>query len=227
MGGALYAVFKRDLALAWSAGAGAAAPVGFFLGAATLAPLAMGRDSALLAASGPPLVWVAAALAALLSLEKLFQADLEDGSLDQLLLARAPLELIVAVKGAAHWLALGAPLALAGAPAGLALGAPMALLPAVVASLALGMVAFIGAGLVAAAVTAGVRRAGVLIALIVLPFFAPPVIFGAAVAAGAGFGAPHAAGHLSAPFLLLAGCALGAAALGPILAALALRLQAE
>ena len=149
MGGALYAVFGATWR--WRGAPGRARPrrSGFFLGAATLAPLAMGRDSALLAASGPPLVWVAAALAALLSLEKLFQADLEDGSLDQLLLARAPLELIVAVKGAAHWLAVGAPLALAGAPAGLALGAPMALLPAVVASLALGMVAFIGAGLVA------------------------------------------------------------------------------
>jgi heme exporter protein B len=219
---ALAAVFRRDLALAWNAGAGPAAPVGFFLGASTMLPLAIRANERvlndLLLVAGPPFIWVAAALASLLTLEKLFQADLEDGSLDQLLLSRAPLELIVFAKGAALWLAVGAPLALAGAPAAIALGAPLERVPAVIASLALGMAAFIGAGLVGAAVTAGIRRAGVLIALIVLPFFAPPVIFGAAVAGGAGWGDA---------FLMLAGCALGAAALGPIAAAAALRLQAE
>ena len=214
----LAAIFRRDFALAWGAGGGAAAPVGFFLGAATLAPLAMGPDRALLQAAGPPLVWVAAALAALMVLERLFQADLEDGSLDQLFLSGAPLELIVATKGAALWAAVGLPLALASTPAAIALQAPTALIPSIVASVALGMAAFIGVGLVGAAVTASVKRGGVLIALIVLPFFAPPIIFGAAVAGGAGFGAP---------FLMLSGCALGAIALGPIAAAAALRLQAE
>lgn len=211
---ALGAVFRRELALAWAAGP--AAPVGFFIGATTLLPLAMGADRALLSAAGPPLVWVAAALAALLTLERLFQADLEDGSLDQLFLSSAPLELIVAAKGAALWLAVGVPIALAGAPAALALQTPPAAIPAVVAGLLLGMIAFIGLGLVGAAVTASVRRAGVLIALLVLPFFAPPVIFGAA--ASGGFGGP---------FLLLAASAAGAAALGPVLAAAALRLQAD
>ncbi len=211
---ALGAVFRRELALAWSAGP--AAPVGFFLGATTLLPLAMGVDRALLAAAGPPLVWVAAALAALITLERLFQADLEDGSLDQLFLSGAPLELIVAAKGAALWLAVGVPIALAGAPAALALQTPLLELPAVVAGLLLGMAAFIGIGLIGAAVTASVRRAGVLIALLVLPFFAPPVIFGAAASGGYG-----------APFLLLAACAAGAVALGPVFAAAALRLQAD
>ncbi len=212
----VFAVFKRDLALAWSAG-GALAPVGFFLGASTLLPLAIGADRTLLAAAGPPLIWVAAALAALMVMERLFQADLEDGSLDQLLLAQAPLELIVLAKGVALWLAVGLPLALAGAPAAIALQAAPENVPAIVASLALGMAAFIGAGLIGAAVTAGVKRGGVVIALIVLPFFAPPIIFGAAVATD-GFGPA---------FMLLTGCALGAVALGPIAAAAALRLQAE
>ncbi len=213
---AVFAVFKRDLALAWGAG-GALAPVGFFLGASTLLPLAIGADRDLLEAAGPPLIWVAAALAALMVLERLFQADLEDGSLDQLLLAHAPLELIVLAKGAALWLAVGLPLALAAAPAAIALQAPPENIPAIVASLALGMAALIGTGLIGAAVTAGVKRGGVLIALIVLPFFAPPIIFGAGVAAS-GFGPA---------FLMLAGCALAAVALGPIAAAAALRLQAE
>lgn len=211
------ATFRRDLALMWVDGGGALAPLGYFLGATVLTPLAMGPDRALLAAAGPPLVWIAAALAVLATLERLFQADLEDGSLDQMLLAPAPLELLVLGKGAALWCAVGLPLALAGAPAAIALQAPPDLVPAIVASLALGMAAFIGVGLVAAAVTAGVRRGGVLIALIVLPFFAPPIIFGAAVAGGEGAGA----------FALLAGCALAAVALGPIAAAAALRLQAE
>ncbi len=214
---ALGAVFRRDVALAWSAAGGALAPIGFFLGAATLLPLAMGAERSLLQVAGPPLVWIAAALAALMMLERLFQADLEDGSLDQLFLSRAPLELIVFTKGAALWTAVGIPLALAAAPVAIALQASTALVPAIVASLALGMAAFIGAGLVGAALTASVKRGGVLIALIVLPFFAPPIIFGAAVAGGGG----------ASPLLMLAGCALGAVAIGPIAAAAALRLHAE
>jgi heme exporter protein B len=200
------------------AGGGALAPLGFFLGATMLVPLAMGPERTLLAAAGPPLVWIAAALAMLATLERLFQADLEDGSLDQMLLSPAPLEALVLAKGAALWCVVGAPLALAGAPAAIALQAPVALVPAIVGSLALGTAAFVGVGLVGAAVTAGVRRGGVLIALIVLPFFAPPIIFGASVAQGDDVGAA---------FLLLAGCALGAVALGPIASAAALRLQAE
>ncbi len=215
---AFAATFRRDLALMWGGGGGALAPLGFFLGATVLVPLAMGPERALLQSAGPPLVWIAAALAVLATLERLFQADLEDGSLDQMLLSRAPLEALVLAKGAALWVVVGAPLALASAPAAIALQAPLERIPAVVASLALGMAAFIGAGLVGAAVTAGVKRGGVLIALIVLPFFAPPIIFGAAVAGGE---------EVFAAFLILAGSALGACALGPLAAAAALRFQAE
>ena len=202
----------------WGAGGGALAPIGFFLGATVLVPLAMGGERALLQSAGPPLVWIAAALAVLATLERLFQADLEDGSLEQMMLSRAPLEMLVLAKGAALWFAVGLPLTLAAAPAAIALQAPVERIVAIMASLALGMTAFIGVGLVGAAVTAGVKRGGVLIALIVLPFFAPPIIFGAAVAAGEDVGAA---------FAVLTGLALGAAALGPVAAAAALRLQAE
>lgn len=207
------------------------APLGFFLGATALVPLALGTVAsddadvariemgrALLETVGPPFVWIAAALAVLMTLERLFQADLEDGSLDQFFFSLAPLELIVAAKGAALWTAIGLPLALAGAPAAIALQAPLEAVPAIVASLAVGMAGFIGVGLVGAAVSAGVRRGGVLIALLVLPFFAPFVIFGAGVAAEGAFGPA---------FSLLCGVALMAVALGPIAAAAALRLQAE
>ena len=227
----LGAVFRRDLALAWGAGGGVVAPLGFFLGATALVPLAIGAltseaadsarlalDRALLETIGPPFVWIAAALAVLMTLERLFQADLEDGSLDQMLLSPAPLELIVLSKGAALFVAVGLPLALVGVPASIALQAPPSAAGPIFSSLALGMAAFIGLGLIGAALTAGVKRGGVLIALIVLPFFAPIVIFGASVAAGGDFGAP---------FLMLAGCALAAIALGPIAAAAALRLQLD
>ncbi len=214
---AFIATFRRDVALMW-AGGGALTPIGYFLGATMLVPLAIGPDRAALAAAGPPLVWIAAALAMLATLERLFQADLEDGSLDQMLLSPAPLEALVLAKGAALWCVVGLPLALAGAPVAVSLQAPLELVPAIVLSLAIGLAAFVGVGLIGAAVTAGVRRGGVLIALIVLPFFAPPIIFGAAVAAGKDVGAA---------MLILTGCALGAAAFGPVAAAAALRLQAE
>ncbi len=211
----LLATFRRDFAL--SSG-GMLAPLGYFLGATLLVPLAMGPERTLLAAAGPPLAWIAAALAVLATLERLFQADLEDGSLDQMLLSPAPLELLVLAKGAALWCAVGLPIALAAGPASIALQAPLSLAPAIMASMALGMAAFIGVGLVGAAVTAGIKRAGVLIALIVLPFFAPPIIFGAALAQG---------DQVGAMLSILAGLALAALALGPIAAAAALRLQAE
>jgi heme exporter protein B len=217
------AVFKRDFDLAWLGGAGAAAPLGFFVGATVLVPLAIGADSKLLAAIGPPLLWVTAALAALMTLERVFQADLEDGALDQMLLARAPFEALVFAKGAAAWVAVGCAIALASAPLALTMQMSIAAAPIIVIDMAVGMIAFFFTGLLAAALAAGVRRAGVLIALLVLPFYAPPIIFGAAATAAAARGE----GLLTAPFLMLCGCALAALALGPIGAAAAARLQTE
>lgn len=214
---AFVATFRRELAMMW-AGGGALTPLGYFFGATMLVPLAMGPDRALLEAAGPPLVWIAAALSVLAMLERLFQADLEDGSLDQMLLSPAPLEFIVFAKGMALWVAIGVPLALAGAPVAIALQAPVERVPLIVASLALGTAAFVSVGLIGAALTASVKRGGVVLALIVLPLFAPPIIFGASVASGE---------DISAAFAILSGCALGGLALGPIAAAAALRLQAE
>jgi heme exporter protein B len=215
----LAAVFMRDLRLAW-AGGGAAAPLGFFAGATTLIPLSVGPDLATLARIGPPILWVTVALAALMILERLFQADLEDGGLDQLHLSVAPLEFIVAAKGAALWASIGLPLAFTAMPAALALQTPPHATLAVALGLLIGLAAFIGFGLFGAALAAGVRRGGVLIAILVLPFFAPPIIFGAAAAAQAAD-----AGLFTPAFALLCGTALFAVALGPIGAAAALRMQ--
>jgi heme exporter protein B len=217
---ALGAVFRRDLALAWAAGGGVAAPLGFFVGATALVPLTVGPDPEMLARIGPPLLWVTAALAALMVLERLFQADLEDGSLDQLLLSPAPLELIVAAKGAALWLAIGGPLALAALPMALAMQSPPHAAPIVALGLLVGFAALIGAGLLGAALAAGVRRGGVLIAILVLPFFAPPIVFGAGAAAVAGTD-----GLATAPFWYLCATTLLFIGLGPIGAAAALRQQ--
>jgi heme exporter protein B len=216
------AVFMRDLRLFWSAGGGAAAPLGFFIGATLLVPLAIGADRQMLATIGAPLLWVTATLAALMTLDRLFQADLEDGSLDQVMLSPAPFEILVLVKGVAAWIAVGLPITLTAAPLAIAMQAPLSSLPMIMAGLAIGMAAFFGVGLLGAALSAGVRRGGLLIAVLVLPFYAPPVIFGAAAALAATHGA-----LMSPAFLMLSGCALAAIALGPIAAAAAARLQIE
>lgn len=221
MKSASLSVFKRDLRLAWSGGA--AAPLGFFVGATVLLPLAIGADRKMLVEIGPPLLWVTAALAALMTLERLIQADLEDGALDQLLIAPAPFEALMLAKGAAAWVAVGAPIALASAPLALTMQSPILGAPIVAVQMAVGMVAFFAIGLLAASLSAGVRRGGVLIALLVLPFYAPPIIFGAAAAKAAAAGE----GLFTAPFLMLSGCALAALALGPIAGAAATRMQAE
>lgn len=212
------ALLRRDAALAWSGGGGAAAPLAFFVGASTLVPLAVGAERELLARIGPSLLLVFAALAALLTFERLFQADLEDGTLDQLALSETPLEAQAAAKGLAVLAAIGAPLTLLAGPVAIGLQTPPAAAPIVMLAVALALVAFYGVGMLGAALAAGVRRGGLLIAVVTLPFFAPPVIFAAGAAAAAARGEP-----VTGPLALLAGCALAAAALGPIGAAAALR----
>jgi heme exporter protein B len=221
MKSAMWAVFLRDLRLAWTGGA--AAPLGFFIGATILLPLAIGADPKQLGQVGPPLLWVTAALAALMSLERVFQGDLEDGALDEMLLAQAPFEVLVIAKGVAAWVAIGLPMALVTAFLAITMQAPAATVPLIVLQMAIGMVSFFATGLLAAALAASVRRGGLLIAILVLPFYAPPIIFGAAAttAAAAGEGAFTGASQM------LAACALAALALGPIGAAAAARLQAE
>jgi heme exporter protein B len=216
------AVFHRDLALAWRAGGGAAMPVAFLLGSSTLLPLAIGSDQALLARVGAPVVWLAMALSMLTVLERLFQADLEDGTIDLFAGSPAPMTLLTAAKGAALWVANGLPLALAGGVAAIALQTPPAAVPALMASLAVGAGAFVGLGLIGAALAAGTQRGGLLIALIVLPLYAPTIIFGAAVADRAVSGEAFAG-----PFAFLAATTLAAITLGPPFAAAALKVHLD
>ncbi|MFN3583459.1 heme exporter protein CcmB [Phenylobacterium sp.] len=207
----LLALLVRETALAWGRGGGPLVAVGFYAGVATLIPLAIGPEPERLAAIAPGAAWVALALASLLSLDRLFERDYEDGALDLLVLSPVPLELVCAVKCLGQWLATGAPLALAAPVAAIALGADPALAPLIFACALAGGLAFAFVGGIGAALSLGARRGGLLTAVIVLPLFVPPVIFGGGALDAFAGGLPWKAG-----FSLLAAYAAGAAALGPL-----------
>ena len=214
----LAALFGREAALAWGRGGGPLVTVGFYAGVATLLPLGIGPEPARLAAIAPGAAWVALALASLLSLDRLFERDYEDGALDLLVLSQTPLELTCAAKCLGQWLATGAPLALAAPLAAIALGAPLELAPLILAGALVGGLAFAFVGGVGAALSLGARRGGLLTAVIVLPLFTPPVIFGGGALSAFQNGLPWTAG-----FTLLAAYAAAAVALGPIAMAAACR----
>lgn len=213
-----FALLKRETALAWGRGGGPLVSVGFYAGVATLLPLAIGPEPARLAAVAPGAAWVALALAALLSLERLFERDYEDGALDLLILAPVPLEIVCAIKCLGQWAATAAPLALAAPLAAIALGAEPRLAPLIFACALIGGLAFAFVGGIGAALSLGARRGGLLTAVIVLPLFVPPVIFGGGALDAFTSGLPWTSG-----FLLLCAYAAGALALGPVAMAAACR----
>jgi heme exporter protein B len=214
------AVLARDLRLALRSGGGAGLGLAFFLIVVLLVPFGVGPDPATLARVAPGTLWVAALLACLLSLDRLFQTDAEDGTLDILALAPLPLEALVALKALAHWLTTGLPLVLAAPLLGLTLSLPAPAYGWLVASLAAGTPALSFLGAVGAAVTVDLRRGGLLRSILVLPLYVPTLIFGARAAAAAASGDdPWPA------FLLLAGLSLAVLALAPFAAAAALRVN--
>lgn len=172
-------IVARDLRLAYRARGEALLAVSFFLLVAALFPLALGPEPRLLARIAPGILWVAALLAALLSLDRIFLADREDGSLDLLHLAPLPLEAVVLAKLLAHWLTSGLPLVLAGPAIALIYGLPGGVYPVLLAALLLGTPALSAVGAVGAALTLGARRGGILLPLLVLPLYIPVLIFGA------------------------------------------------
>ncbi|MFI4976449.1 MAG: heme exporter protein CcmB [Caulobacterales bacterium] len=215
---ALILLFRRELALAWGGGGGPLLALGFYAAVATLIPLAAGPSPQRLAAIAPAFAWVALALASLLSLERLFERDFEDGALDLLALGPLPLEAVAAAKCLAQWLATGAPLALAAPIAAIGLGARPSMAPLIVASAAIGGLAFAFLGGTGAALSLASRRGGVLIAVIVLPLLSPPVIFGGGAIDAFASGLPWRSG-----FLLLIAYTLAAMALCPFAMAAACR----
>lgn len=214
------ALLARELRLAVRTGGGFGLGVGFFLTVALMVPLGIGPDPARLTAVAAGTLWLGALLSCLLSLDRLFQADAEDGTLDQMILAPLPLEAIVALKALAHWLTTGLPLVVAAPVLAVTLNLPAPAYPWLVASLAIGTPALSLLGAIGAGLTVGLRRGGLLLSLLVLPLYLPTMIFGARATSDAGAGADP----LPA-FLLLAGVSLLALAIAPFAAAYALRLS--
>jgi heme exporter protein B len=214
------AVLARELTLALRSGGGAGLGLAFFLIVVLLVPLGVGPQADTLAAVAPGMLWIAALLACLLSLDRLFQTDAEDGTLDVLALSPLPLEALAALKALAHWLTTGLPLVVVAPVLAVTLSLPAPAYPWLVASLAVGTPGLSFLGAIGAALTVGLRRGGLLLSILVLPLYVPTLIFGArAVAEAAAGGDPWPA------FLLLSGLTLFIVALAPFASAAALRIQ--
>ena len=212
----------RELTLAVRGGIGSLMAVVFFVIAVTLFPLGIGPELGLLSRIAPGAVWVAALLAALLSLDRLFVADHEDGSLEQLMLGTLPLEFVVLAKTAAHWLTTGLPLAAAAPILALLLNMSTDGLVILIVSLLLGTPILSLIGAVGTALTVGLRRGGALVALLVLPLYVPVLIFGVGAVEGAVLDV-----GVHANLSILAGGLVGALVLSPLAAAAALRMTVE
>ena len=212
------ALFRRDILLAWRQGGEIGLALGFFVLAVVLFPLGVGPEPEMLRRMAAGIVWVAALLAAVLSLDRLFAADHADGGLDLLALAALPLEGAVIVKCAAHWVTTGLPLVVLSPVLALLLGMDATAIPALAVGLLLGTPALSLLGSIAAALTLGARRPGVLSSLLVLPLYLPMLIFGAGAVEAA-----SSPGGARAYLLLLAALSLAALPLAPLATAAALR----
>ncbi|MBW6417763.1 heme exporter protein CcmB [Celeribacter sp. PS-C1] len=208
----------RDITLAFRSGGGFGLGLGFFLILVTLVPFGVGPDGEMLSAIAPGILWVGALLACLLSLDRIFALDFEDGSLDLLATAPIPLEGVVAMKALAHWITTGLPLVIAAPALGFLLHLDSAAYRWLIVTLLIGTPALSFIGSFGAALTVGLKRGGLLMSLLVLPLYIPTLIFGAEVVRrGAG-------GFLVAtPLAMQAGITLGAIALLPFAAAAAIR----
>ncbi len=214
----MIALLVRDLRLAFRAGGGFGLGLAFFLLVAVLVPLGVGPEGTTLARIAPGILWVGALLACLLSLDRLFALDYEDGSLDLLATAPIPLEGVIATKALAHWLVTGLPLTLIAPLLGLLLNLPAPAYGALVLSLLLGTPALSIIGAFGAALVVGVKRGGLLMSLLVLPMYVPTLIYGAEVVRRAGLGIDGAT-----PLALMSAITAGAWAILPFAAAMALR----
>jgi heme exporter protein B len=219
---AFLGLIRQDLRLAMRQGGDIGLVLGFFVLAVILFPFGIGPEPELLRRVAAGIIWVAALLAAVLSLDRLFAADYGDGGLDLIALSPLPLELAVLAKGAAHWLTTGLPLVIISPLLALFVDLDSAALPSLVLGLLLGTPAMSLVGAIAAALSLGARRPGVLITLLVLPLYLPPLIFGT----GAVEASLSAEGE-RAYLLLLAALSLAAVPLAPLAAAAALRLALD
>ena len=178
----MIALLLRDMRLAMRAGGGFGLSLAFFLIVVVLVPFGVGPEMGLLSKIAPGVLWVGALLACLLSLDRIFALDFEDGTLDLLATAPLPLEAVVSVKSLAHWITTGLPLVLAAPVLGVLLGLQSEAFYWIVLSLLLGTPALSVIGTFGAALTVGLKRGGLLLSLLVLPLYVPTLIFGAELA---------------------------------------------
>jgi heme exporter protein B len=219
---AFLAILRRDLRLALRRGGDSLQPLLFFVIAAALFPLGVGPAPEILARIGTGVIWVLALLAVMLSLERLYQADAEDGSLELLGQSVLPLELAALAKCVAHWLTSGLALVIASPPLALLLQQPAEATLELALALQLGTPTLTQIGSIGAALLLGARRGSVLLALLVLPLYIPVLIFGVSAVEG------EVMGLSGRPqLLILAAMLLGALALAPFASAAALRLALE
>ena len=216
----MIALLLRDMKLAVRAGGGFGLGLAFFLVVTVLVPFGVGPEAGLLARIAPGILWLGALLACLLSLDRIFQLDFEDGSLDLLATAPIPLESVVAVKALAHWLTSGLPLTLAAPVLGVMLNLPPAGYGWLVLSLMLGTPALSMIGAFGAALTVGLKRGGLLLSLLVLPLYIPTLIFGTEAARRGAEGLAN-----SVPLVMVAGITAAVIALLPFAAAAAIRVN--
>lgn len=218
---AFASLVRRDLRLAWREGGAVSTAIGFYLVVVAILPLGLGPDLNLLARIAPGVLWVALLLSALLSVDRIFHNDFEDGALELLSLGPLPLELVAAAKAFAHWLSTGLPLVLAAPVLALLLNLPSEAFGALVLTMATGTPAVSFLGSIGAGLTLGLRRGGLLLSLLILPLYVPLLVFGVS--------AMNAVITGPAPFLpsylILCALTLATVALSPFAAAAALRLN--
>jgi heme exporter protein B len=219
---AIFSLIRRDLALAWRRASEIVAVLIFFVLAIVLFPLGVGPDLAVLSRIAAGTIWVAALLAAMLSLDRLFLPDHDDGNLDLLMASPLSLEAIVLAKCCAHWLVTGLPLIVCAPVRAILMNLPWEGFATLVLAMALGTPTLSLVGAIGAALTVGVRRGGTLVPLLVLPLVIPVLIFGVGAVDGAVAGA-----SVSGQLMILAAALLVALVLAPFAAAAGLRLAAE
>ena len=216
----MIALLIRDMRLAVRAGGGFGLGLAFFLIVVVLVPFGVGPETGLLARIAPGILWLGALLATLLSLDRVFALDWEDGSLDLIATSPLPMEGVVSVKALAHWLTTGLPLVIASPLFGLLLSLPQAGYGPVILSLLIGTPALSVIGTFGAALTVGLKRGGLLLSLLVLPLYVPTLIFGAEVARRGAEGM-----EIATPLMMLAGISFGVVALLPFASAAVLRVN--
>lgn len=220
---AFFALLRRDLLLAWKDGGAVGVALGFYLVVVAILPLGVGPDLNLLGRIAPGVLWVGLLLSALLSVDRIFHQDYEDGTLEILALGPLPLELVAAAKSLAHWITTGLPLVLTAPLLGLLLNLDPDAFGVMMLTMFVGTPAISFLGAVGASLTLGLRRGGLLISLLILPFYIPVLIFGVssvmAVIVGPGSFWP--------PFTILCAITLGTIALSPFFTAMGLRLNLQ